>query len=111
HSPADQILLLERGARFLLREALRPLLRAGPRRLAERLMRRRPRSKRFRDNVKALLIVAAFCFLVFVWTQNTFDNFLWHIGLNHSQCATNGFGATFCGDDLARYEQMTGQDR
>ena len=58
------------------------------------------------SNKKALLIVAVFAVLFFAWTQNTFDNFLWHVHLNHSDCAQNAFGATFCGDSLKQYEQQ-----
>jgi hypothetical protein len=57
------------------------------------------------SNKKALLIVAVFAVLFFAWTQDTFDNFLWHVHLNHSDCAQNAFGATFCGDGLKQYEQ------
>jgi len=39
------------------------------------------------------------------WSVGTFDNFLWRVGLNAKPCATNGFGATFCGDDLERYNK------
>ena len=43
--------------------------------------------------------------LVGAWQQGTFDKALHHVGLNARDCATNAFGATFCGDDLEAYER------
>jgi hypothetical protein len=58
-----------------------------------------------RENKKALILIAIFLVLAFGWTQNTFDNFLWRVHLNHSDCLQNGFGAVFCGDAATRYQQ------
>jgi len=65
----------------------------------------RPNVVRRRENKKAIVIVAIFCVLLFAWTRGTFDNFLWRVHLNYTTCGTNGFGATFCGKDLERYQQ------
>jgi hypothetical protein len=58
------------------------------------------------QNRKTLLIAAVALLLAFGWTQNTFDNFLWRVHLNHSDCIQNGFGAVFCGDAAKRYEKQ-----
>ena len=50
------------------------------------------------------LVIAVIVF-VSVWPTGTFDNFLWRVHLNYNECATNGFGATFCGDALKEYEK------
>lgn len=55
--------------------------------------------------IKTLLMLGMVVVLYFAWTANTFDNFLWRVHLNHSDCATNGFGATFCGDALTNYQE------
>ena len=51
----------------------------------------------------AVIIALAIVLACFAWTQGTFDNFLWKVGLNYNECGTNGFGATFCGDELKEY--------
>jgi hypothetical protein len=60
-----------------------------------------------RGNRRTLLIAAVAVVLAFAWTQNTFDNFLWRVHLNHSTCIQNGFGAVFCGDAAERLEQLS----
>ena len=40
-----------------------------------------------------------------LYLHGTFDRALYSVGLNWNECASNGFGATFCGDDLDRYRQ------
>ena len=57
------------------------------------------------QNRKTLLIALVVGLLYLGWTTNTFDNFLWRVGLNHSECVQNGFGAVFCGDAAKRYQQ------
>jgi hypothetical protein len=57
-----------------------------------------------RRSAKPLVIVAVILLILFAWTRGTFDNFLWKVGLNYNECATNGFGATFCGNDLKEYK-------
>jgi hypothetical protein len=59
-----------------------------------------------RDNRKTLLIAAIALVIGLGWMHNTFDNFLWRVHLNHSDCIQNGFGAVFCGDAAKRYEQL-----
>lgn len=61
-------------------------------------VRARPRWQGFVFACVVLLLAAA-------WGQGVFDNFLWRVGLNYNACATNGYGATFCGADLKRYQQ------
>jgi hypothetical protein len=51
-------------------------------------------------------LIAAAMFLVLVWNTGTFDRALVDVGLNRNECATTGLGATFCGDDLKRYERQ-----
>jgi len=43
--------------------------------------------------------------LVAAWQSGMFDKALHNVGLNAKDCATNAFGATFCGDDLDAYER------
>jgi hypothetical protein len=66
-------------------------------------------TKRRTTNVRALIVAAFVLLAVFAYTQGTFDNFLWKVGLNYNECATNGFGATFCGDSLKEYKVRIGQ--
>lgn len=40
-----------------------------------------------------------------LYLHGTFDRALYSAGLNWNECASNGFGATFCGDDLDRYRE------
>jgi hypothetical protein len=61
-------------------------------------------TRRRSTNMKALIITAVILLVLFAWTRGTFDNFLWKVGLNYNECATNGFGATFCGDALKEYK-------
>lgn len=57
-----------------------------------------------RRNRRAILIAAAIVIGCYLWTQGTFDQALWKVGLNFNECATNGFGATFCGEQLEEYK-------
>ena len=52
--------------------------------------------------IGALLAVIA---LGLLWFSGRMDPALSGIGLNKNECGTNGFGATFCGDDLKRNEE------
>lgn len=54
-------------------------------------------------------VIAAVVVLVAVWYSGTFDRALVNVGLNSRPCGTNGFGATFCGDDRERYERDVAQ--
>jgi hypothetical protein len=50
-----------------------------------------------------LLIVAVVLILVAAWRAGTFDQALYKVGLNAKECARNGLGATFCGQELTEY--------
>lgn len=43
--------------------------------------------------------------LGFLWFGGHLDKLLEPVGLNYHECATNAFGATFCGDELKAYER------
>lgn len=51
----------------------------------------------------ALPVVVAI--LAALYFTGRLDYALYPVGLNWHQCDRNGFGATFCGTDLTRYEQ------
>lgn len=40
-----------------------------------------------------------------LYFTGSLDKMLAPVGLNFRDCATNGFGATFCGDDLEEYQR------
>jgi hypothetical protein len=69
------------------------------------------RVNRQRQNKKAVLIVAVFLAFAFLWTQGMFDLVLCKVHLNYQECGTNGFGATFCGDDLKQYNARIDNSR
>lgn len=60
-------------------------------------------------HMKAYIITGVILLIIFAWTKGTFDNFLWRVHLNYTECAQNGFGAVFCGDALKNYQKQTGQ--
>ena len=66
---------------------------------------------RLRFSARELCAAIVVVFVVYLYTQGTFDNFLWRVGLNYQECATNGFGATFCGDQLERYNRIVNGGR
>lgn len=43
--------------------------------------------------------------LLGMWQHGMFDHALVNVGLNAKDCATNGFGARFCGDELDDYRR------
>jgi vacuolar-type H+-ATPase subunit I/STV1 len=45
-------------------------------------------------------IVVLVVVLVGAWRAGSFDHALVNVGLNAKECARNGFGATFCGEEL-----------
>jgi hypothetical protein len=47
----------------------------------------------------------AIAVLIGFYLHGSFDRALSGIGLNHHECARNGFGATFCGKELDQYRQ------
>lgn len=53
--------------------------------------------------------IAVVIALLFAYVGGTFDRALAPLGLNWGECATNGFGATFCGDDLDDYRQQVAE--
>jgi hypothetical protein len=58
---------------------------------------------RIRLSFGACLLIAL---LIALWSRGTFDHLLVNVGLNAKECARNGFGATFCGDELDRYRRQ-----
>jgi hypothetical protein len=54
-----------------------------------------------------LLIVAVVLLLFAGWNAGAFDHALVNVGLNAKECARNGFGATFCGQELVEYRERT----
>ncbi len=55
--------------------------------------------------VVAILVIA----VVALWGRGTFDHALVNVGLNAKSCARNGFGATFCGQELDEYRERIGR--
>ena len=68
---------------------------------------REQRSENFRKRltVGGLLVVLA---VMALWFTGSLDGPLSSVGLNKNDCAKNGFGATFCGDDLTTYQRNLG---
>lgn len=64
------------------------------------------RIKNERRARRVILLGLVAAVLLLAWTADVFDNFLWRVGLNHSTCIQNGFGATFCGDAAERYQKL-----
>jgi len=56
-----------------------------------------------------ILIVLVLAVLVVAWRAGTFDHALVNVGLNAKPCARNGFGATFCGQELAEAQERQAQ--
>jgi hypothetical protein len=52
-----------------------------------------------------LMILVGVLLLVGVWSTGMFDHSLASAGLNARECGRNGFGVTFCGDELKQYNQ------
>jgi Skp family chaperone for outer membrane proteins len=52
-----------------------------------------------------VVIVLAAILIIALWARGTFDHALVNIGLNAHRCARNGFGATFCGQELTEYDE------
>ena len=66
------------------------------------------RARASRANRRLLIWVATIgvtLVLLTAWSKGTFDRALYNVGLNAKPCATNGFGATFCGDQLIEYQK------
>lgn len=60
-----------------------------------------PRARGSRWPLVLVLVVA----LGGIWSTGAFDKPLSGVGLNAHECITNGFGATFCGDQAEAYKQ------
>lgn len=52
-----------------------------------------------------IAIVLVILGLFGAWRGGSFDHVLVNVGLNAKACARNGFGATFCGEELAQYRE------
>jgi len=66
---------------------------------------RQPGEPRQRSRKRTWVMIAVVAVVLFAWTRGTFDNFLWRVHLNYTDCGQNAFGATFCGDQLKQYQQ------
>jgi hypothetical protein len=51
---------------------------------------------------RALIVIAALV-IIALYLHGTFDRALSGVGLNYNECARNGLGATFCGNELDEY--------
>lgn len=49
------------------------------------------------------VIVGVLVLLAILYFSGSLDRTLAPVGLNFEDCFTNGFGATFCGDELEQY--------
>jgi hypothetical protein len=58
---------------------------------------------------KGIWIALAAAVVLGLWSTDRLDPMLVNVGLNHSDCVQNGFGATFCGDAAKRYQQNIAQ--
>jgi uncharacterized membrane protein YhiD involved in acid resistance len=56
-----------------------------------------------------ILVALGVAALVGFYVHGSFDRLLSGIGLNFHECARNGFGATFCGNELDRYRERIGR--
>lgn len=60
---------------------------------------------------RRIIIVLALLALASVYFTGTLDRLLYPVGLNFKTCARNGFGATFCGQELDEYNERLGRVR
>lgn len=58
---------------------------------------------------KGLWIALIIAVVLGLWSTDRLDPMLVNVGLNHSDCYRNGFGATFCGDAAKRYQENIAQ--
>jgi hypothetical protein len=56
-----------------------------------------------------LLILLALVLVFAGWRAGTFDRVLVNVGLNAKPCERNALGATFCGQELAEYDEHVAQ--
>ena len=52
------------------------------------------------------LIVVVLLLVIAAWRAGSFDHVLYNVGLNAKECARNGFGAVFCGQELTEYREQ-----
>ncbi len=52
-----------------------------------------------------VLIAMLGVILVALYVHGSFDRPLSNVGLNWHECARNGLGATFCGEELTEYRE------
>jgi hypothetical protein len=65
-----------------------------------------PEPKRWHERWSwRILIILVLLVLFAGWRSGTFDHALYNVGLNAKPCARNGFGATFCGQELTEYRE------
>lgn len=57
------------------------------------------------------LIVLAVLAVGGLYLHGTFDRALSGVGLNYHECARNGLGATFCGEELTNYRERIAQSK
>jgi hypothetical protein len=69
----------------------------------------RRRWPRTRSGRTAAIAAAVLLVLGLVWNTGAFDHALVNVGLNRHDCFRNGFGATFCGDEVAEFRRKLGQ--
>ena len=58
-----------------------------------------------------ILIALALLVLFTAWRAGTFDHVLYNVGLNAKECARNGFGAVFCGQELTEYRERVARGK
>lgn len=63
----------------------------------------------WQDNAKWPFVAVGLVVVFLLWQSGMFDHALVNVGLNYHDCARNGFGAVFCGDDLTQYRESIGQ--
>ena len=56
-------------------------------------------------NLKVIVFFAVVLVIAAFYFHGTFDRVLQNVGLNYNECGRNGFGATFCGDELTEYRE------
>src|SRR5262245_10338143 len=94
-----------------------PYQRANDNNVSVKIARRQPTigasgMKRLTNNKRwTIPIVLVVSLLAFAWTQGTFDNFLWRVHLNATDCSQNAFGAVLCGKDLDRWQAQVKADK
>lgn len=55
------------------------------------------------------LIGAVVGVVLFLYATGRLDHALYPVGLNLHECARNGYGAVFCGDELTHYRETVSE--